>query len=147
MSIITTREILKNFELLKVTGFLSQKTYKKGRALYLPFCCYITLTLCRLGSWESEDFYSFLFQIFQAFLQIGCVMFWINRMFQLLSWQLLVRWTSLATIVFIQPKIVWLIAPLLHLLYNQEMISIEIIRTVLKNIVDRCMRLAPPSSS
>ena len=85
MSIITTQEILKNFEFLKVTDILSQKTYKKRRTLYLPFCCSITLTLCRLGTWKSDNIYPLLFQIFQAFLQIGCVMLRINGMFELLS--------------------------------------------------------------
>lgn len=147
MSIITTQEILKNFEFLKVTDILSQKTYKKRRTLYLPFCCSITLTLCRLGTWKSDNIYPLLFEIFQAFLQIGCVMLRINGMFELLSWQLLVGWTGLATVVLVQPKWIRLIAPLLHLLHNQEMISIEAIRTVLKNIVDRRMWLTPTSST
>ena len=74
-------------------------------------------------------------------------MFWINGMFELLSWQLLVRWTGLAAVVLVQPKGLRLIAPLLHLFHNQQMISVQTIRVVLKNIVDRRMRLTRPSTT
>ena len=80
-------------------------------------------------------------------MEVSVLMLGIDRVAQGFLFQLWVSWAGLASVGRLPPFWANLVATSGHLLHDQAVIGIEAIRLVVKDIVDRCMLLAPAVAS
>lgn len=74
-------------------------------------------------------------------------MLWIDRGGQGFFFHLWIGWAGFASVGRLPPLWADLVATSGHLLHDQAVIGIETIRRVIKDIVDRCVLLAPAIAS